>query len=138
MGGSGYSALIGLTIVRNNDLPGNYDGSYAAANNPPPISEILSEANRALVNTFKMEPLTKDVLIDGRYYFSLSRRDPWYCESFLTTYSNLDNNHTVVGRSSARGGGEQTEEEGGGQGAGGSSTYPPPPQRISYSPTRPV
>ena len=50
-----------------------------------------------------MEPAPfEDVLIDGKSYFSERNQNPFDCESILTTYSNLDNNPAVVGRSGRR------------------------------------
>ena len=85
MGGSGYSALIGRTMVRDNDLPRDDDGHCDPADDPPPISEVLVDANRALADTPKMYPFPQDVLIDGISCFSLSRQYPWDCKSVLTT-----------------------------------------------------
>lgn len=42
----------------------------------------------------------EEVLIDGKSYFDIKERNPWDCESILSTYSNLDNNPAVIGRSS--------------------------------------
>ena len=108
-------------------MPGDDDGCYAAADDPPPIAEVLADDDSVLVRTPKMEPPHKDVLIDGRSYFYLSCQDLWGCESVLTTYSNLDNNPAMVGRSSV--GGREADGGGGegGGGAGGESMYPPPP-----------
>ena len=114
-GGSSYSALIGRTMIRANDLLGDDDGRYAAPVDPPPIAEVLADADRALADTPEMEPSSEDVLIDGRSYLSLSRWDPWGCESVLTTYSNLDNTPAVMGRSSFGGKGIGRRRRGGGR-----------------------
>ena len=101
-------------MVRADDLPGDDDGRYADADDPPPIAEVLALADLALADTPEIEPPPEDVIIDGRSYFSLSRRDPWDCESVLTTYSNLDNNPAVVGRSNVGGKGSGRRKGGGG------------------------
>lgn len=68
---------------------------------PETIHEILAEAKDVLAEPLQAPP-PEDVLIDGKSYFSLKERNPWDCESILTTYSNLDNNPVVIGVSRSR------------------------------------
>jgi len=61
------------------------------------VKEVLKEADLILANP-EMQPPEEDVLIDGKSYFSERQRSPWDCESILSTYSNMDNNPTVISR----------------------------------------
>jgi protein LTV1 len=63
--------------------------------------EVLAEANNFLANPEADLP-TEEILIDGKSYFEMKEHNPWDCESILSTYSNLDNNPAVIGRSSRR------------------------------------
>ena len=65
------------------------------------IEDVLKEADKVLANP-EMDLPPEEVLIDGKSYFTLKERNPWDCESILSTYSNLDNNPAVVGRSGRR------------------------------------
>jgi len=80
-GGSGYSALpdaiAGMTTA---------DGAAVA---PEPLRPSLP-------------PPPEEILIDGQSYFSERFRNPYDCESILTTYSNLDNNPVKIGPSPSR------------------------------------
>jgi protein LTV1 len=71
----------------------NIDGSK--------IEEVLAEADEVLANP-EMDLPPEEVLIDGKSYFTMKEHNPWDCESILSTYSNLDNNPAVVGRSGRR------------------------------------
>lgn len=63
--------------------------------------EVLAEANEFLANP-EVDLPTEEILIDGKSYFEMKERNPWDCESILSTYSNLDNNPAVIGRKSTR------------------------------------
>lgn len=65
------------------------------------IEDVLKEADEVLANP-EVDLPPEEVLIDGKSYFTLKERNPWDCESILSTYSNLDNNPAVVGRSGRR------------------------------------
>ncbi len=65
------------------------------------IEDVLAEAEQVLANP-EMDLPPEEVLIDGKSYFTMKERNPWDCESILSTYSNLDNNPAVVGRSGRR------------------------------------
>ena len=42
-------------------------------------------------------PPAEEIFIDGKSYFSEKMKNPWDCESILSTYSNLDNNPATIG-----------------------------------------
>jgi protein LTV1 len=73
-------------------------GDATACDQQPVTSlhEVLAYATETLAEPLHAPP-PEDVLIDGLSYFSLKDRNPWDCESILTTYSNLDNNPVVIG-----------------------------------------
>lgn len=66
-----------------------------------PVHEILSEAD-ATLSVPKAQPPPEDVLIDGKSYYTERERNPWDCESILSTYSNLDNNPVSIGTTTRR------------------------------------
>jgi protein LTV1 len=92
-GGSGFAALVGKSLVHAANLGG--DDDLAVHEEPTPIEEILKGADQILANP-EMEPPTEEILIDGKSYFSERTRNPWDCESILSTYSNLDNNPVTI------------------------------------------
>jgi len=53
----------------------------------------------------------EEVLIDGKSYFTMKERNPWDCESILSTYSNLDNNPAVIGSSGSRRRGKRNKKK---------------------------
>lgn len=65
----------------------------------PNVYEMLAEAEKVLANP-EMDLPPEEILIDGKSYFTMKERNPWDCESILSTYSNLDNNPAIIGRSS--------------------------------------
>lgn len=69
---------------------------------PEPIEKVLAEAQDFLQTPEMMLP-PEEILIDGKSYFSQSSRNPWDCESVLSTYSNLDNNPATIGRGRRKG-----------------------------------
>lgn len=103
-GGSGYSALVGKKMVNAGDLNKLYD----SANNESLLVNIeeskkqmardLADADAILANP-EMDLPPEEILIDGKSYFTATSRSMWDCESILSTYSNLDNNPVVIGRS---------------------------------------
>ena len=106
-GGSGYSALVGRTMVNASDL----DDAVAGVGSSSLLINIeeskrqmqadLAEADATLANP-EMDLPPEEVFIDGKSYFSVTSRNPWDCESILSTYSNLDNNPVIIGRSGGR------------------------------------
>jgi protein LTV1 len=64
----------------------------------PNVYEMLAEAEKILANP-EMDLPPEEILIDGKSYFTMKERNPWDCESILSTYSNLDNNPAIIGRS---------------------------------------
>ena len=62
------------------------------------IDEVLAEADLFLANP-EVDLPPEEVFIDGKSYFTMKERNPWDCESILSTYSNLDNNPAVIVRS---------------------------------------
>ncbi|KAL7522314.1 hypothetical protein ACHAWX_007004 [Stephanocyclus meneghinianus] len=104
-GGSGYSALVGKTMVHASQLSGNDDPSKTLLINieesKKQMQKELADADAILANP-EMDLPPEEILIDGKSYFSETPRNPWDCESILSTYSNLDNNPVVIGRSSRK------------------------------------
>jgi protein LTV1 len=100
-GGSGFSVLKGKTIVLSKHL--NPAARYIddPVDHSPPIKEVLAAAQMRLAEPHAQPP-PEDVLIDGKSYFSEKIRNPWDCESILSTYSTLDNNPVTIGPGSSR------------------------------------
>ena len=103
-GGSGYSALVGKTMVNASGLQHidpNYDESKSLLINieesKRQMKQDLAEADAILANP-EMDLPPEEVFIDGKSYFTETSRSQWDCESILSTYSNLDNNPVVIGR----------------------------------------
>jgi protein LTV1 len=94
-GGSGYSALVGKQLMREKDiLPDTIDV-------PERLDETLARAAQIL-SVPPQKPPEEDVLIDGQSYYSARERNPFDCQSILSTYSNLDNNPVTIGVSRPR------------------------------------
>jgi len=102
-GGSGYSALVGKTMVPAEELnaESNHNNTETLLINMEEtkrqLEEDLADADAILANP-EMDLPPEEILIDGKSYFSETPRNPWDCESILSTYSNLDNNPVVIGR----------------------------------------
>jgi protein LTV1 len=97
-GGNGFSALVGTKMVPLKDLD--------KMENPPqddiqPLEALLGDAD-TILGDGRAAPPIEDVLIDGKSYFSEKMRNPWDCESILSTYSNLDNNPSTIAASGRR------------------------------------
>jgi len=97
IGGSSFAALVGTKMVPLKDLDEDADVQGTIR----PISDILGEADEVL-GRGKHAPPAEEVFIDGKSYFSERMRNPWDCESILSTYSNLDNNPVTIGAHSSR------------------------------------
>lgn len=93
-GGSGFSVLVGTKMVppRELDLANEHPEQEPVV----PLEELLSSACERLALP-KVKPPPEEIFIDGKSYFSERERNPWDCESILSTYSNLDNNPTTIG-----------------------------------------
>ena len=98
-GGSGFSALVGTRMVPIKELD-KLDVSEIAKELQP-ISEVLKEAKKKIQSP-ELEPPPEEIFIDGKSYYSVKDRNPWDCESILSTYSNLDNNPAMIGNTSRR------------------------------------
>lgn len=96
-GGSGFSALVGTKMVPLKNL----DESAPVHEDIRPIEDVLGEADGVL-GQGKAAPPAEEIFIDGKSYFSEKMRNPWDCESILSTYSNLDNNPVTIGASGRR------------------------------------
>jgi protein LTV1 len=106
-GGSGFSALVGTKMIPAKDI----DESSPSNGGIRPVSDILGEADETLGNPHQAPP-AEEIFIDGRSYFSEKVRNPWDCESILSTYSNLDNNPVTIDGGSARRGKPKTKKDG--------------------------
>lgn len=95
-GGSGFAALVGTKMVPVKDI--NLKEIDCTIR---PMDEILGEADDTLRNPHAAPPI-EEVFIDGKSYYSERMRNPWDCESILSTYSNLDNNPMTIASSSRR------------------------------------
>lgn len=94
-GGSGFSALVGKNMVPAESLYENMGD--LSVQEVETIDETLADADITLADP-ELRPPEEEVLIDGKSYFSERTRNPWDCESILSTYSNLDNNPTTIER----------------------------------------
>mmetsp|Transcript_7325 Transcript_7325/g.12402 ORF Transcript_7325/g.12402 Transcript_7325/m.12402 type:complete len:608 (-) Transcript_7325:44-1867(-) len=104
-GGSGFSALVDKRMVHASELDKDVDPSKTLLVNieesKKQMQADLADADAILANP-EMDLPPEEILIDGKSYFSQTSRNPWDCESILSTYSNLDNNPVVIGRSKKR------------------------------------
>ena len=109
-GGSGYSALVGRTMVHASALTTIADDHPLSSStsllvnvqeSKRQMALDMAEADATLANP-EMDLPPEEVFVDGKSYFSVTSRNPWDCESILSTYSNLDNNPVIIGRSDRR------------------------------------
>ncbi|CAB9499745.1 LTV1 homolog (Saccharomyces cerevisiae) [Seminavis robusta] len=101
-GGSGFSALVGTRMIPVQQLLDNNTAPEAVPDEPArPIQDMLRDAKKK-IQAPELEPPPEEIFIDGKSYYSMKERNPWDCESILSTYSNLDNNPMVIGVSSRR------------------------------------
>lgn len=96
--GSGFSALVGRKMVHASALG---DINPADENPPENIEDILAYAKERLTEA-PLQPPPEEILIDGKSYFSERERNPFDCESILSTFSNLDNNPVTIDASRRR------------------------------------
>jgi protein LTV1 len=104
-GGSGFSALMGKQMVRDCPWTSNSVSSENPAldignNEEQSVQQVLALATSRLAEPI-VKPPAEEILIDGKSYFSERHRNPWDCESILSTYSNLDNNPVMIDASSS-------------------------------------
>lgn len=105
-GGSGYSVLVGTRMVpavglKHEEKVVDLD----AADPAETIEEILAEADETLQAPIQFLTLDEVITVDefdGKSYFTERSRNPWDCESILSTYSNLDNNPAVISHATSR------------------------------------
>lgn len=104
-GGSGFSALVDKRMVHASELDKDVDPSKTLLVNMEEskrqMQADLADADAILANP-EMDLPPEEILIDGKSYFSQTSRNQWDCESILSTYSNLDNNPVVIGKSKRR------------------------------------
>jgi len=114
-GGSGYAALVGKTMLNASELV--VDSSQALLVNieesKKQMKQDLADADATLANP-EMDLPPEEVFIDGKSYFTATSRNPWDCESILSTYSNLDNNPAVIIRSKKKKRGKKSKNAAGG------------------------
>jgi len=94
-GGSSFMVLSGKQMVREEDI--RQEDHEPIGN----LDDILAEADQVLMDPI-MDLPPEEVLIDGKSYFAEKIQSPWDCESILSTYSNLDNNPCIIGRTKKR------------------------------------
>lgn len=95
-GGSSFTVLIGTRMVPATLLDvGTHKTSVET------VHQTLAMADDILRQPYQPPP-AEEVLIDGVSYFSERKRNPWDCESILSTYSNLDNNPVTIAARSTR------------------------------------
>jgi len=97
-GGSGYSVLVGKKMMNEKETTEEIEEELVVET----VDEVLAQADQILANP-EVEPPAEEILIDGRSYLTERTRNPWDCESILSTYSNLDNNPAIIGKSRRRG-----------------------------------
>jgi len=91
--GGGSKVFINKTLVDFNAIDLQEEEEHEAQE----IAEVLAEADTFLANP-EVDLPPEEVFIDGKSYFTMKERNPWDCESILSTYSNLDNNPAMIGR----------------------------------------
>jgi protein LTV1 len=97
-GGNGFSALVGTKMIPVKELD---NMNILPQDNIQPIEAVLGEADNIL-GIGRAAPPAEEIFIDGKSYFSEKMRNPWDCESILSTYSNLDNNPSTIGAGGRR------------------------------------
>jgi protein LTV1 len=88
--GSSFAALVGTRMVPAKELDAASPDEAIV-----PVEEVLAEASDRLAQPPQQVP-PEEILIDGQSYFSERPRNPFDCESILSTYSNLDNNPVTI------------------------------------------
>ncbi|KAL3941049.1 MAG: hypothetical protein SGBAC_004531 [Bacillariaceae sp.] len=97
-GGSGFSALVGTKMIPVKQLE---KMENLPREEIQPIEAVLGEADDIL-GKGRAAPPAEEIFVDGKSYFSEKMKNPWDCESILSTYSNLDNNPSTIGATGRR------------------------------------
>lgn len=97
-GGNGFSALVGTKMIPLKQLE---KMENLPRDQIQPIEAVLGEADNIL-GKGRAAPPAEEIFIDGKSYFSEKMKNPWDCESILSTYSNLDNNPATIGTTGRR------------------------------------
>jgi len=97
--GGGSHVLVGRRMVPPNSA--EVEKANQEVSDKERLENVLAKADQILASP-EMDLPPEEVLIDGKSYFTMKERNPWDCESILSTYSNLDNNPAVIERSSNR------------------------------------
>lgn len=98
-GGSGFSALVGTRMVTAKELAEFNDENHDVTELEP-LEQVLAQARARLAEP-PLQPPPEEIIMDGQSYFSERIRNPWDCESILSTYSNLDNNPVTISHSTS-------------------------------------
>lgn len=99
--GGGSKVLVNNKMVPFNALEKDEAEKEDKWDEVENAKDVLAGAEEFLANP-EVDLPPEEVLIDGKSYFTMKERNPWDCESILSTYSNLDNNPAVIGRSNRR------------------------------------
>ena len=99
-------------FVNNKLVPYNDLDNIEGIEDEEKVEDVLAEAEEFLANP-EVDLPPEEVLIDGKSYFTMKERNPWDCESILSTYSNMDNNPSIVGRSGRRRNKKKNKSKGG-------------------------
>jgi protein LTV1 len=103
-GGSGFAVLVGTHMVNAKDLDATTSGiqqAYPEQEPIVPLDEYIAEAELTLAQP-KKKPPAEEIFMDGKSYYTERERNPWDCESILSTYSNLDNNPVTIHQTASR------------------------------------
>ena len=106
-GGSGFAALVGTKMIPLKQLE---KMENLPREEIQPIEAILGEADDIL-GKGRAAPPAEEIFIDGKSYFSEKMKNPWDCESILSTYSNLDNNPATIGATGRRNRGKNKKKK---------------------------
>jgi protein LTV1 len=80
-GGSGFSALVGTKMIPVKELE---KMKNLPRDHIQPIEAVLGDADEIL-GKGRAAPPAEEIFIDGKSYFSEKMRNPWDCESILST-----------------------------------------------------
>lgn len=103
-GGSGFAVLVGTHMINAKELEASTSGlpqAFPEQEPMVPLDEYIAEAELTLAQP-KEKPPAEEIFMDGKSYYTERERNPWDCESILSTYSNLDNNPVTIHQSASR------------------------------------
>jgi protein LTV1 len=103
-GGSGFAILVGTHMINAKELDATTSGlpqAYPEQEPVVPLDEYIAEAELTLAQP-KEKPPAEEIFMDGKSYYTERERNPWDCESILSTYSNLDNNPVTINQTASR------------------------------------